>query len=392
MKVLQVHNFLRFGGGEDAMFDNTVVLLRQKGEEVITFTKDSKQIAPGMGGKLHAFASGIYSRTSAREIVRLIERVHPDVAHFHNVYPLISGSAIAACRHAGVPVVLSVHSYRLICPIGTLLCHGNVCERCVSGREYWCVINNCRSDLFESTAYALRTAAARILRLFLDNVTLYITPSDFMRRKLVESGWPSDRIMVVPNMVAVPNTQVDPAAGQYVAYAGRISPEKGVQVLLEATRRTGIPLRLAGDPSAMPEIVQNAPPTCIFVGRLSRQQLTRLYQGAAFLVVPSLFYEPFGLVATEAMSLGLPVLATRTGGLPEVVEDGVTGLLVPPGNVEELTEKMALLWNDVELCRHMGRAARNRVAQEFSEEVHYPHLLQAYQRAISSDKKLEHGI
>jgi glycosyltransferase involved in cell wall biosynthesis len=228
----------------------------------------------------------------------------------------------------------------------------------------------------------LRSVIARKWRLFLDNVTAYITPTEFVKRRLVAAGFPERRITAVPNMIDAPESGVDPSVNQYVAYVGRISPEKGIATLLAGAGMTGLRVRIAGDPSPMPEIAKKAPANVEFLGPLSKEDVEELYRGARFVVLPSLWFETFGLVAAEAMSHGVPVIASNMGGLTEVVDDGATGFLFEPGNAEDLANKMSVLWSNAALCRRMGRTAREKVIREYSEDAHYRRLMAVYETAI----------
>jgi glycosyltransferase involved in cell wall biosynthesis len=381
MKLIQVHNNYRFGNGENIMFEGISRILRQKGHKVFIFKRKSDNIK-GQWEKICAFREGIYSNSSKKELSCILAKEHPDVVHVHNVYPLISPSVPVACRDFSIPVVMSCHNYRLICPTGLFFDGSDVCERCKDGREYWCVLKNCRGNVLESMAYASRNAIARKLRLFLDNVTLYVPPSEFVKRKLIDAGFPGERIVVIPNMVTLPDSVVDASAGKYVAYAGNIRPEKGINTLLAAARKTRLQIRLAGDYSPMPEVVKVAQANEKFVGHLNRGQLSNFYRNARFLVVPSVCFEAFGLVVVEAMSHGLPVIASRIGGMPEIVEDGVTGFLFEPGNSEDLANKMNLLWENPDLCRQMGIQGHEKVISEYSNEVYYRRLMAVYEKAI----------
>jgi glycosyltransferase involved in cell wall biosynthesis len=388
LKVVQIHNKYRFDGGENVMYESVIRLLRKEGHEVCVFERSSKEIE-GLTRKMHALTEGVFSISARKAVALLLAAERPDVVHVHNLYPLISPSVLVACREAQVPVVMSCPNYRLTCPISYHLRKGAICELCCGGREYWCVLKNCRDSVPESFGYALRNAVARKWRLFSDNVTLYVPPTEFVKRRAVDAGLPAQRIVVVPNMISTPSGTDALGEGDYIAYAGRISPEKGIATLLASVQLTGLPVRLAGDYSGMPEIVKNASASAKFIGHLNRNQLDGFYRNARFLVVPSVWFEPFGLVVAEAMSRGLPVIASRIGGLPEIIEDGVTGLLFEPGNADDLAEKMKLLWRSPNMCRQMGMAGREKAIREYSEDVYYKRLMVVYKRAIQVNKEID---
>ena len=383
MKIVQVHNRYRYEGGEIDVFLSTFDLLKRNGINVDLLEKKSEGLDSTWFHKLNAFISGIYSFSAAREMNQMISQNRPDLVHIHNLYPLLSPSVLVSCRRAGIPVVMTCHNYRLICPVATLFSDGKICERCVDGKEYWCVLKNCRGNFSESVAYAIRSIFARSLGLFKKNVTIYIAVSEYVKNRLVSSGLNKDLITVIPNMVNIPKSNGEPANGKYVAYIGRISEEKGIKTLLAAaSRRSNMQFLLAGNGPLLPAYKRCAPKNANFVGGLNKQQLSSFYREARFIVVPSEWYETFGLVVVEAMSHGLPVIASRIGGLPELVEDGVTGLLFEPGNSEELSSKMKHLWDNPDLCKKMGQAGREKAIREYNKNIYYKRLIAAYKKAV----------
>lgn len=280
---------------------------------------------------------------------------------------------------------MTVHDYSLTCPNWAHFYKGSICERCLNGKEYWCVLQNCRKNIFESVGYALRSAVARKLRLFHKNVTIFIALTEYGKSKLIEAKFDENRIAILPNTVEVPNC-INPPSGKYVAYAGRITQEKGIEILMSAMQLTKIPLHLAGDVSQMPQVLNDIPENVKWVGVLAPPQLKEFYRQARFLVVPSIWPEPFGLVVLEAMAHGLPVVASRIGGLPYIIEDGINGLLFEPGNAKDLAEKMNFLWGDRRYCLEMGMKAREMVKEKFDREYWRINLLSLYKQAIDGTK------
>jgi glycosyltransferase involved in cell wall biosynthesis len=381
MKVLHAYNAHRHGGGSDNAWSETIRLSREAGLEVEVFARDSRDLSPGLAGKARAFGSGLYAREAVEDFARALAAFKPDLVHTHELYPLISPWILRRCRAAGTPVVHSCYDYRLTCPVATHYRRGEICDRCLGGREYQAVLQNCRGSLPESLAYALRNAVARKARLFEDNVDHFLVLAEDGRRWLErELGVAPERITVNACAIALPETAADAGAGEYVAYAGRFVPEKGVEVLIEAARRTGLPVRLAGNAASHPAIRAGDPVECVLTP--TRADLLAFYRGARMLVVPSLWREAFGIVAGEAMSHGVPVVASRIGGLADVIVDGVSGIAVEPGDVHQLAETMRRLWNDTDLRRRLGAAARRRAQTEFSGEAHMARLTGAYRQAL----------
>lgn len=385
MRVGLVHNAYRIPGGEDVAVERLRNLLETHGHEVVPLFRSSAELPRSGLGSVSAFFRGIYPPDAGREAEALLDR-RPDLIHVHNVYPLISPWVLPEFRKAGIPVVMTVHNYRLICPNGLLMTRGEVCERCLGGREYWCVLRNCEGSVPKSAGYALRTYVARRLRLFLDNVSVYIALTRFQREKLVTQGFPAARVVVIPQMASADaplQASRDERPGDYVGYAGRISAEKGIDLLLRAARDCpDIRFRLAGDVRRMPEVLRRAPPNCEFPGILDRADMDRFYGSARFLVLPTRCYEGFPLSIVEAMACGKPVIASRIGGLPEIVENETTGLLFEPGDGEGLRDAIRRLWEDPEACVRMGAAGREKTLREYSPDACYAGVMDAYRLAL----------
>jgi glycosyltransferase involved in cell wall biosynthesis len=384
VKLLQVYNDYRSScGGEAGVVRMIAATVEKHGGQARLLMRSSKGLDQSMAGKVRGFACGIYNRSAYREMAQILNADRPDVVHVHNLYPLFSPSVLVACRRAGVPVVMTNHNYLLTCPIVSHLHRGRVCEKCLGGREYWCILRNCRESVPESLAYALRSVVARKLNLFRHNVTIQIVLNTFAKQHLVKAGFDEDRIVILPNMVAMGSEQNGDYPGSYAAYCGRMKAEKGVDVLLAAAARLPeVPFHLAGDGPILDKLMTAAPANARFVNRLGPSEVAAFYHGARFLVVPSMWFEGCPLVVSEAMSHGLPVIASRIGGLPELVEDGVTGLLFEPGNVDELSQDIRTLWQNPDLCRRMGEAGRKKAVREYSEEVYYQRLMAVYDKAI----------
>lgn len=382
LRVLHAYNSHRGGGGSDNAWLETIRLSREAGLEVGVFSRDSRDLPPGVGGKLKAFTGGIYAREAVQAFAEEIERFRPDIVHTHELYPLISPWILRRARESGAAVVHNCYDYRLTCPVATHYRRGEICVRCTGGREYWAVLQNCRDSVPESLAYAVRNTVARKARLFQDNVDHFLVLSEDGRDWLEQDvGIARDRISVNPCPIAWPDSPADPGEGSYVAFAGRFVPEKGVEVLIEASRRTGLPVRLAGNAGSHPAI---APGDRVECERWpTGPHLITFYRGAAMLVVPSRWREAFGIVAAEAMSHGIPVIASRIGGLGNVPIHGESGLLVEPGDVGELAAAMRLLWDDVALRRRLGAAARLRAQAEFIGEPHMRRLQEVYATVLA---------
>lgn len=394
MKIVQLINRTRSGfGGEETVAANTTAIMTQHGHEVFNAVRSSSEIGDSLPRKIAGAINGVYSLSGSSEMQRLVETERPDVVHAHNIYPQWSPSVFRMCRRLGVPTVLHVHCHYLTCPNWYHLRNGQVCTLCCEGKEYKCFTANCRGSYAESAAYFIRSYVARKLRLFVDNVNLFVTVSHFLKASLVSAGFPDERIAVLYNAVIEDvaahdltgsnNGAVD--GGGYIGYCGRLSPEKGVHVLVEAARRCGLPVRIAGDGPERDNLERSAPSNVTFVGYLNRKAMGRFYRGCRFLVLPSLCFEAFGLVAAEAMSCGKPVIGSKIGGIPEIVRHDQTGLLFEPGDTEGLANRMSDLWTDTARRYRYGLAGQRAVRMECSADAYYAGLLSAYSRAIGID-------
>jgi len=383
MKCLMVHNEYGRFSGEEAAFHSINSLLEEHGHEVIRFTRSSAEIPRMRFGRARVFFSGIYSLSSRKQIRRIIAQDCPDVVQVQNLFPLISPSVLPEFRRAGLPVVMRVPNYRLVCPSGLHLSDGRLCDKCRGGREYWCVLKNCEGGLSKSVGYALRNYVARRLRFFHDNVTLYYALTEFQRKRFIEDGFPPDRIEVIPNMASSMGAPEQRVRGDYVGFAGRVSPEKGVETLVAAARLLpDVQFKAAGSFHCMPGLPARAPANFQFLGHLEGNRLRCFYMQARMVVLPSTCFEGFPNACLDAMAEGKPVICSRIGGLAEVVEDGVTGLLFQPGNANELAEKTRYLWERPELCRTLGWSGREKCLREYSPETYYGRLMSVYRRAI----------
>jgi glycosyltransferase involved in cell wall biosynthesis len=382
MKICIVHNEYGKFSGEEAVVKNLLQLLKEQGHQVRYFNRSSAEIQDIRIGKFLAFFSGLYSFSSRKMMRRCLKEFKPDIVHIHNLFPFISPSVLGVCRSIGVPVVMTVHNYRLICPTGLHLSYGRICEKCRNGNEYWCVLKNCEKNIFKSIGYALRNAVARKLKLFKKNVSLYICLSDFQRQKLIRDGFPVARCEVLPNMIGCKEKELQVHSSDYVGYVGRVSPEKGVSTLLEVAQKyPTITFRAAGSYEKMPYLPSDSPDNFRFLGHLQKDATNSFFSESKIIVLCSVWYEGFPMILVEAMLHGKPVIASRIGGIPEIVEDGITGLLFEPGNADDLGKKIEYLWDQPELCKKMGAAGRQKASKEYSADVYYNRLMSLYDKA-----------
>lgn len=385
MKVMQVHNRYRQRGGEDAVFDNTIRILRDGGIAVCTLERDSQAMPDTVTAKAGALISGVWSAAGKRAMHDALRAEQAEVVHIHNLYPLLSPSVLSACREAGVPVVMTAHNYRLTCPIGTHYTRGESCMRCVGGQEHHCFLRNCRGSRAESAGYAARAWAANHYGWYRDGVQRFLAISDYLKAHLITHGFDANRIDVVPNTVAIPETAGDPARGDYVFFCGRLSEEKGVDILIAAAHAAPeVPIRIAGDGPLRAALESAAPANVTFLGRLGGDELAAAYRGARAFVAPAMWHEAFGLVVAEAMAHGLPVIASRMGAHTALVTEGERGHLFDAGDDVALAALLRQCWEDPADCAAMGATARAYATDEFSESKYFDRLQTIYEDVRTS--------
>jgi glycosyltransferase involved in cell wall biosynthesis len=392
MKILVAHNHYLQAGGEDGVFAAEVALLRAHGQEVITWEVSNADI---VGNRAAAAVGMVWSRYGYRRMADLLAEHRPDVVHFHNTFMRLSPAVYYACRRAGVPVVQTLHNYRLLCPAATFFRDGHVCEECLGKSIPWPgVRHGCwrRSSLETAPVVGMLTTH-NWLGTWQRQVDLFIALTEFARAKYIAGGLPAARIAVKPNFAPGLLATVDPASSPqrptFALYVGRLSSEKGLLTLLDAWRRVPhIPLKIIGDGPLLDDLRRTVgEPGLAHVelcGRLPHDAVLDLMRQAAFLVFPSAWYECFPLTLLEAMAVGLPVLASNLGAMAEIVAPGATGLLFRPQDGADLAQQAAWAWAHPDDLARMGETARAVYAQRYAPEQNYAQLMAIYGRAIGA--------
>jgi len=383
MHILLAHNDYSVFSGEEKAVRSISGLLAANGHTVTRLRRSSVGIGGSATKKIGAFFSGIYSTGAKRDIAHLLSRNSIDLVHVQNIYPFLSPSIFGPCRKNGVPVVMRCPNYRLFCPNGLHFTRGQVCERCLEGSELACLLNNCAGDYFKSASYAIRHATARVSGAIQKGVDVFIVLSEFQKKRFVEGGIPPERLEVMPNFVTdADRTAADWETGDTAAFIGRVSAEKGVSCFIEAAGLLpGYDFAAAGIVTMNGDVIRNAPKNIRFEGFLSGEKLESFYRKTRVFVFPGTWFEGFPNAVARAMAHGKPVVVSRIGCIPEIVDDGVTGLLFQPGNAGEMAEKIRYLWERPELCRKMGEAGREKVKREYSEKAAYSRLMAIYEKA-----------
>jgi glycosyltransferase involved in cell wall biosynthesis len=382
VKLLLCHNHYRGGhGGEDQVFAAERDLLRQHGHAVVTYTRHNSAI-DGMS-RLRQVKTALWNTAVYHELRALLRRERPDVMHCTNIFLVLSPASYAAARDEGVPVVQSLHNYRLLCPKAQFVRDGRVCESCLGKTVPWpSVWHACyRDSRAASGVVAAMLALHRGLGTWLRDVDRYIALSEFSRRKFIAGGLPADKIALKPNFLPV-----DPGpgrgAGGYAIYVGRLSPEKGVTTLLEAWARVDapIPLKIVGDGPLTPQVREAAArdERIHWIGHRPHAEVLDWIGDGAFLVFPSNCYETFGLSIAEAFAKSTPVIASRLGAMEELVTHGQTGLHFAPGDAADLADRILQLWEAPELREHLRVQARREFENHYTADRNYQALMAIY--------------
>ena len=397
MKILLVHNFYQSSSpsGEDTVFRNEVELLKNNGINVVTFEKYNDNVAT-YSDKLKTAFTMDWSRKTYEELKNLIAKEKPDIAHFHNIWYLISPSAYYACQKAGIPVVQTLHNFRFFCVNGLLMRNGRICEECVGKSPWKGVRYGCyRGSQIYSFPVAFTDAIHNMLGTWRKKVDAFIALTEFGRRKYVECGLPEEKIFVKPNFLpdppATPLQAVIPSK-PYAVFLGRLSAEKGLSVLISAfsilrlNSTKELSLKIVGDGPLSENIQQIVKAGKIagieFTGRKKFSDAMELLQNSRFMIMPALCYEGFPMAIREAFACGKPVIASRLGAMAELVEDGKTGLLFEPGNPEDLASKIRWMLENEDDCMEMGRNARKVFDEKYTAEKNFEILMNIYKKVI----------
>jgi len=386
MKVLLVHNFYQQPGGEDLVFSDEARLLESHGHETIRYTAHNDDVHA-----VSALTLGrrtVWNNKARHDVREVIARDRPHLVHVHNTLPLLSPAVYYAASAEGVPIVQTLHNYRLICPAGLCFRQGQVCTDCVGKSIAWpAVWHGCyRGSRRASAAVAMMLSVHRVLRTWERKVSVYVALTEVSREMFVEGGLPRHKIAVKPNFVD-PDPGGGSGSGGYALFVGRLSAEKGLRTLLEAWRRLHGQVRLfvVGDGPLAADVSQAAEniPGVAWLGRRNPPEIQSLLRDAMCLVFPSEWYETFGRVVIEAFAAATPVVAAGHGAAAELVQDGVTGLHFRPGDPSDLAAKVARLSSDPAMQARMRGAARSDFETRYTADLNYRALMTIYDSAIS---------
>jgi glycosyltransferase involved in cell wall biosynthesis len=389
MKILAVHNRYQRPGGEDQVFVDETALLESRNHRVLRYEVHNDQVK--QVNRLTLAKDTVWNTSAYRELGALIRRERPDVVHFHNTLPLVSPAGYYAAKAEGVPVIQTLHNYRLLCPVALFFRDGRVCEDCMGKAVPWPgVVHGCyRGSRAASGVIAAMLTIHRALRTWTEMVDVYVALTEFARNKFIEGGLPAGKIVVKPNFVA-PDPGRGQGGGGYALFVGRLASEKGTGTMLAAWNRLGtrIPLKIVGDGPLRDRVVEAAArqSNVEWLGHRTVADVHALMGKADMLVFPSQWYETFGRVAAEAFAAGTPVIAANIGAVAELVEHGRTGLKFRPGDPEDLVTQVEWTLTHPAELRRMREEVRAEFEAKYTAERNYRALMEIYEAALERKK------
>ena len=391
MKLLYIYNLYQQAGGENQWVQSEPDLFRARGHEVIVYRRDNNEIRDFSLAKRAALLwESSWSRQTYKEVRELIRRERPELAHVYNTLALVTPSVYYACHDEGVPVVQTIYNYRLLCPSANFLRKGRPCEECVEHSLWSSVRHGCyRDSRLQSAALAWALYSHRRRGTWKKIIRTYVVPTEFMRAKLVEGGLPLEKIVVKPNYHE-PDPGMRLSSDGSALYVGRLSPEKGVRTMLHAWQKLELPprLRILGDGPLQEEVkafIATHPECGIeFLGRRTHDEVIESIKSAAMLILPSEWYEAFPHVILEAFACGVPIVASRIGTLPDVVQDGINGVLFTPGDASDLAAKVQWVSTHPDAAEGIVRRGRVAYETEYTADRNYERLMDIYTAACTA--------
>ncbi len=402
-----VQTFYYYRGGDSTYMLSLSKLLEEHGHEVIPFAMEHPMNLPSPYSRsfvshvdfpellrkrspaaaLKVVTRSVYSGEARAKIAALADEVKPDLAHFHNIHAHLTASIVAPLRARRIPIVWTLHDYRLLCPNTSFLSGGEICDRCLPNRFHEAMVQRCKKgSLAASFVAMLTTWYDRLIRIP-TRIDRFITPSDFLREKLIQGGFDPARITTVPNFVDLSAYRSLPEK-DYFLYIGRLSHEKGLDILIRAVARldAGRLLIVGSGPEeeALRQLARKLGAGRVeFAGYKSGDDLKMILAEARFVVLPSRWYENLPFAVMEAFAASKAVVASRIGGIPEMVDDGVNGLLFPMGDEDALVDRLARLLRDPGARLEMGHRGREKAGRLYDRETHYGRIVRIYQDVLN---------
>jgi glycosyltransferase involved in cell wall biosynthesis len=391
LKVLIVHNANQQPAGDDVVVALETKLLQDAGHQVLEYRRSNWDVEKYTGlKKISLAARTVWAKDTKEDFARLLQQEKPDVVHVHNTFVMISPSIYSACVEAGIPVVQTLHNYRLLCPAATMFRDGKVCQECVQSSLLKSVQHCCYKGSRATTAIAAAMLQFHWMRgTWQREISCYIALSEFARSKMIEGGLPAHKVMVKPNFVSPDPGNHRTGIGDYAIFVGRLSPEKRVATILDAWKllKSPVPIYILGggpeEDMLRARVKQENIANVEIKGKIPREQTIAMLSNARFLVFPSEWYEGFPMTLAESFACGTPVICSRMGSMQEIVSDRRTGLHFTPGDAADLARAVEWAWAHPQEMRAMGAEARNDYEQKYTAEKNYPMLMNIYRHAMN---------
>lgn len=399
LKILQINNYGYVRGGSDRYFLDLSNLLIENGHEISYLSSMNANNLVTSGHDVDGFdvdspsvldiPKYIFSRDARNKIRALLSQEQPDLVHLHIYYGQITASILQIIAERRIPIIQTLHEYKMLCPVATMTLNGQYCDKCADGKYWNAVANKCNRDkISRSVVTALEAYASKHqTRHYIDH---YIAVSNFVRDIMLHYGTNPKKVTTIHNFIKSSDITPNSYHGDYFFFFGRLDRIKGVMTLLKAMKEVDFPLIIAGEGEAKHEmkryIEEQGLTNITMIGFKKDKELKELILTSRCVIVPSEWCEPFGLVLLEAFIQGKPVIASRIGGITEIMENEKYGYLISPGNVKELVEAMRELANRPDKAVEMGARAIENVKLKFSAEAHYKAIMAVYKGVMCQSK------
>lgn len=407
MKILHVNKFFDLHGGAEVYLQQLMTAQREQGHEVHVFSTKSEKNVPipdakyfverfsldqreGVVKDAKKAANYLWNQEAKKELTRMLDEVKPDIVHLHNIYHHLSTSILSPIQKRRLPCVQTLHDYKLACPNYRMFTEGAPCERCKGGKYFNAVKHHCLAEGFlPNVLAALEMGFTKTRQSYERTVRLFLCPSHFMKEKMQDWGEPASKLRYLPNPTSLAPTPA-PRGGGYLLYVGRLSPEKGIEGFLRAAARIPeVSIKLAGrgpQEASLRALVKELSLTNVeFLGFRAPSELVQIRREAEAIILPTLSYENASGALLEALSDGIPCLATRIGGNPELVEEGKQGYLVKPGDVDDWERVIKRFFvTPSEERNRMGDAGRAKIQAGRTWEQHVDQMIGIYREIKGS--------
>ena len=397
--ILNVSQNYHVRGGSDRYFFTLAELLQKHGHRVVPFTAASPNNEPSewenyfpRGADFEHPGAGdllrfLYSHDAVKSIRQLLKDTDIDLAHFHIYYGKLTTSILEVLKRDGIPLIQTLHEYKLTCPVYSHLSNDQICEAC-EGKHFWRALpKRCNRGSLARTALSVTESYISKMLGAVKKFDHFISVSHFLRKKMISHGIPEDKISTVHNFVDVSDITPNFSEGDYILYFGRVHRSKGILTLIEAAvPLTDVPIYIVGDGEAMPEvqqiIEQNGCKHIHLLGFKQGDELRELILNSICTVLPSEWYENCPMSVLESYAYGKPVIGADIGGIPELIVDGVSGCLVPSGEQETLRDRLLWMSEHKSDAAEMGRIGRYKMETEFNADIHYERIMNVYQQFL----------